>query len=70
MNQQDLKNGKFFTFQGENDIAEISFGKTLGGYEAFKVWFNGAYILIAKTFKPIEKKVSKLKVKYNLIEQL
>lgn len=61
-----LVNGETIEFENENFNLELSHGKTLSGGKAFKVFFNGAFVSISKTFKPLEKKALELISKHNL----
>jgi hypothetical protein len=70
MSELELKNGKTFVFidQYETVEAKISYGKTLEGYNAFKIWFNGKFVIISKTFIPIVHKLNELADRYQLEE--
>ena len=48
--------------------AEVLHGKTLGGESVFKVYFNGAFVKIIKSWKSIQRKLNQLISDYDLIE--
>lgn len=70
MCEPELKNGKIFTFFDayETHEAKVSYGRTLAGHRAFKIWFNGKFLIISRTFAPVEIKLNELIGKYRLIE--
>tara|TARA_R110002049_G_scaffold183243_1_gene351182 strand:+ start:4933 stop:5148 length:216 start_codon:yes stop_codon:yes gene_type:complete len=70
MTETELKNGKIFIFTDKYETVEakISFGKTLGGYKAFKIYFNGRFLILSKTYDPVDIKFRELIKKYDLIE--
>ncbi|MDV3789354.1 hypothetical protein CMU16_18345 [Elizabethkingia anophelis] len=61
-----LVSGETIEFENEDFNLELSHSETLSGGKAFKIFFNGAFILITKSFKSLEKKAAKLISKYNL----
>ncbi|HAY3591735.1 TPA: hypothetical protein JRX31_001443 [Elizabethkingia anophelis] len=61
-----LANGEIIEFENEDFNLELSHNETLSGGKAFKVYFNGAFVTISKTFKPLEKKALELINKHNL----
>lgn len=70
MSELELKNGKTFSFidQYETVEAKITYGKTLEGNSAFKIWFNGKFVIISRTFNPIIHKLNELVDRYQLKE--
>jgi hypothetical protein len=70
LSEKELRDGKEFTFANEDQsvFMDISFGKTASSQKQFKVFFNGKFISITKTFPPAKKEAERLIEKWNLKE--
>lgn len=66
-----LKSGEIITLTNNEEYleAEVSYKKTRWGGCEYKIFFNGAFVKITKTFEPIIKKLDELVKKYNLTLQ-
>lgn len=70
MSELELKHGKTFSFFDKYETIEtkVSYSKTLQGHRAFKIWFNGKFIMISRTFAPVDIKLKELMDRYQLEE--
>lgn len=66
----ELQKGNYINFSNDSVFVtiETSYGKTLSGSMEFKIFMNGKYIHLSKTFKSFEKKLISLMEEYDLIE--
>ena len=66
--KENLKEGKTLVFYNQDFSVELMYGYSLGGAKKYKVWFNGAFIKITKTSKPMFKEAERLINEYKLYE--
>jgi len=71
MTKQELLDGETFTFTDINEEreAEVSHSKSLGGAFHFKIFFNGTFVHMSKTYPSMKKKLNALIEKFKLIKK-
>lgn len=69
LDQQNLMDGDHFTFSSDEHELEAWFDNDSGWQGGFKIWFNGTFVSVTKTFKPFERKLEQLIAQHGLVRQ-
>lgn len=69
LDQQNLMDGDHFNYSSDDHDLEAWFDNDAGWQGGYKIWFNGTFVHVSKTYKSFEKKLEQLIAQYGLAQQ-